>query len=131
MAPVREQLSEHDQQVLDTIFNPFQIGGGAENFLNYSEDIPENIQGEWNNCNQSFVIIQSSSFPYSDPIEELTLSVQESIKYELDAIKLAEERNYTRSIELFSKAIDAAPERPAPWNNRAQSYRFNGEDEGL
>lgn len=40
----RDGLSEHDKTVLDSIFNPFQIGG-SDNLFNFDELLPEEVQG--------------------------------------------------------------------------------------
>ncbi|XP_055691363.1 tetratricopeptide repeat protein 36 homolog [Lutzomyia longipalpis] len=105
-----ELLSDRDKAVLDSIFNPFQIGGGAEEGVNWNfdEGLPEEIQ---------------------DPYEEPTSAVKESIQREVDAIKAAELGDLTKAVELFTSAIEMAPKRPAPWNNRAQAYRLLGNDE--
>lgn len=42
----RDDLSEHDKNVLDSIFNPFQIGG-SDNLLNFDELLPEEVQGKF------------------------------------------------------------------------------------
>lgn len=42
----------------------------------------------------------------------------------------AEEEDYKKALELFQEAIDAAPQRSSVWNNRAQTHRLLGNDEG-
>lgn len=42
----RDCLSEHDRQVLESIFNPSQIGG-EELIYTGKEEFPEDLQGIW------------------------------------------------------------------------------------
>ncbi|GAB0086355.1 Tetratricopeptide repeat protein 36 homolog [Sergentomyia squamirostris] len=105
-----ELLTDKDRAVLESIFNPFQIGGGAAEGVdwNFDEGLPEEVQ---------------------DPYEEPTPEVTESIRREVEAIKTAETGDFEKSIELFTSAIEVAPQRPAPWNNRAQAHRLLNNDE--
>ncbi|XP_065075655.1 tetratricopeptide repeat protein 36 homolog [Ochlerotatus camptorhynchus] len=102
----RDCLSEHDRQVLESIFNPSQIGG-EELLYTGKEEFPEDLQ---------------------DLAEPDNPHIQQSKKLEIDAIELAESGKLKDAVDLFSKSIDAAPERPAPWNNRAQVYRYLGNE---
>ncbi|XP_058464038.1 tetratricopeptide repeat protein 36 homolog [Malaya genurostris] len=102
----RDCLSEHDRQVLESIFNPSQIGG-EELLYNGEEELPDDLQ---------------------DIAEPENSRILESKGLELEAIALTENGNLTDAIELFTKAIEIAPERPAPWNNRAQVYRYSGNE---
>ncbi|XP_059623012.1 tetratricopeptide repeat protein 36 homolog [Phlebotomus argentipes] len=105
-----EFLSDRDKAVLDSIFNPFQIGGGAEQGVdwNFDEGLSDDVQ---------------------DPYEEPTPEVQESVRREIQAIKLAECGDLAKAVDVFSSAIEVAPTRRAPWNNRAQAYRLLGNDQ--
>lgn len=69
------------------------------------------------------------TFP-PDLVEPDNPRIQQSKKLEIDAIELAEGGKLHEAIELFSKSIEAAPERPAPWNNRAQAHRYLGDEKG-
>ncbi|XP_053688441.1 tetratricopeptide repeat protein 36 homolog [Sabethes cyaneus] len=102
----RDCLSEHDRQVLESIFNPSQIGG-EELLYNGKEEFPEDLQ---------------------DRVEPNNPNIIESKKLELIAIQLAEDGKLPEAILQFTKAIQVAPERPAPWNNRAQAYRYLGNE---
>lgn len=102
-------LSARDQLVLDSIFNPLQLGGGAE--LDSWMIPPEN--GEKKDTQQ----------PSPLPLGE---SEKRAFKLEAEAIQLAEQKEYQKSIELFSEAIQLHPARANTYNNRAQVYRLHG-----
>ncbi|XP_055625697.1 tetratricopeptide repeat protein 36 homolog [Toxorhynchites rutilus septentrionalis] len=102
----QECLSDHDRQVLESIFNPSQIGG-EELLYNGKEEFPEDLQ---------------------DLAEPNDPRIRLSKKFELEAIQLTEEGKLPEAINLFNRAIETAPERPAPWNNRAQAYRYIGNE---
>ncbi|XP_058831827.1 tetratricopeptide repeat protein 36 homolog [Topomyia yanbarensis] len=103
----RDCLSEHDRQVLESIFNPSQIGG-EELLYKGEEELPVDLL---------------------DLAEPDNPRILKSKSIELEAIKQAENGKLADAITLFTKAIETAPERPAPWNNRAQAYRYSGNDE--
>lgn len=107
-----EKLSEHDQKVIDSIFNPFQIGG-------------DNDDGE----------------PDAETVYKMELDDQleaerkknrnpESVRLELDAIRATEEKDYVRALELFERAIKIDTKETSLWNNRAQTYRICGNENG-
>jgi hypothetical protein len=48
----------------------------------------------------------------------------------LKGVEAAEENNLKRSIELFSLAIEKAPNWASSYNNRAQALRLSGQLEG-
>lgn len=101
-------LSAKDQLVLDSIFNPLQLGGGAELdswMIPVAEEKPE--------------VSPVAAPPLSD-------SEQSALKLEAEAILLAEQKEYQKSIELFSEAIQLHPTRANTYNNRAQVYRLHG-----
>lgn len=62
---------------------------------------------------------------------ELTPTIQQSIKTELEAIAAAEKGDYEKACDLFEISMDLAPKRAAPYNNRAQVYRIQGDNEGM
>lgn len=103
-------LSEKDQIVLDSIFNPLQLGGGAE--LD-SWMIPTEVEAD-------------KSPAVTTETVELSEWEKKALQLEAEAILLAEQRDYDKSIELFSQAIQLAPARPNTYNNRAQVYRLHG-----
>ncbi|KFB47261.1 AGAP010928-PA-like protein [Anopheles sinensis] len=102
----KDCLSEHDRQVLESILNPSQIGG--EEYLLQEEEAhlvdPQDAEGE------------------TDP------RLKESQRLEIEAIALAGDAKLAEALELLGKSIEAAPERPAPWNNRAQVYCLLGKE---
>lgn len=102
----RENLSERDRNVLDSIFDPMQTGG----------QIPYYDQEELEDL--------------KDDEGELTPEVQQSIKTELEAIQAAERGALEQACDLFEIAIQLAPHRAAPYNNRAQVYRMQGDNDG-
>uniref|UniRef100_A0A182NDC4 TPR_REGION domain-containing protein n=1 Tax=Anopheles dirus TaxID=7168 RepID=A0A182NDC4_9DIPT len=103
----KDCLSEHDRQVLESILNPSQIGG--EEYLLQEEEKhledPQDANAE------------------SDP------RVKESQRMEIEAIALASEGKLTEALTLLGKSIETAPERPAPWNNRAQVNILLGKED--
>lgn len=105
-------LSARDQLVLDSIFNPLQLGGGAE--LDSWMIPPENAQNK-----------DTQQPPPAVPLL-LTENEERALKLEAEAIQLAEQKEYQMSIELFSEAIQLHPSRANTYNNRAQVYRLHG-----
>lgn len=103
-------LCAKDQLVLDSIFNPLQLGGGAE--LD-SWMIPV-TKGDTDNS------------PTTSPVE-LSETERRALQLESEAIQLAEQqKDYQKSIQLFSEAIQLYPSRANTYNNRAQVYRLQG-----
>ncbi|GFY71351.1 tetratricopeptide repeat protein 36 [Trichonephila inaurata madagascariensis] len=58
--------------------------------------------------------------------EELTESVIEAKRLEIEAVKKAEAGNVDEAIQILNQSIQMAPRRPAGYNNRAQAYRLKG-----
>ncbi|XP_053676787.1 tetratricopeptide repeat protein 36 homolog [Anopheles nili] len=102
----KDCLSERDRQVLESILNPSQIGG-EEYLLQEEEKHLEDVQD-----------VNGADDP----------RIKESIRQEIEAITLAGNGNFTEALDLLGKSIESAPERPAPWNNRAQVYRLLGKE---
>ncbi|XP_018786932.1 PREDICTED: tetratricopeptide repeat protein 36 homolog [Bactrocera latifrons] len=101
----RECLSAHDQQVLDSIFNPLELTSSVTQAIG-----PE--------AHANLV-----------DVEPVTAAVQQSKVLELCAIKLAEEDKLVEALQCFEQAIDVAPTRASVYNNRAQALRLVGRDE--
>lgn len=103
------KLSQHDQNVLDSIFDPFQTGQ-SECSINsnqeYNEELPE--------------------LPEVENDDD-----KEAIKFEVDAIQETEKENYENALRLYAGALNLAPNRASIWNNRAQTYRLMDDDDGL
>lgn len=49
---------------------------------------------------------------------------------ELEAIGAAEIGDNEKACDLFEIAMSLAPNRAAPYNNRAQVYRIQGDNDG-
>ncbi|XP_055383646.1 tetratricopeptide repeat protein 36 homolog [Condylostylus longicornis] len=104
---IYDQLSKKDKEVLDSVFNPYQIGGEVGPIGIFNAEITDDI---------------------IDPIEENTPEIEKSKTLEIEAVKLAEDGKIDKSLELFNNAIEYGSQRPTLYNNRAQSYRLKGDD---
>lgn len=100
-------LSERDQRVLDSIFNPLQIGGGAE-LEKWDVTECEEVEDE------------------VPELGEISAQEKEAIEIELEAITAAEMGEYQKAVDLFSRSIELAPNRAQAFNNRAQANRLLG-----
>ncbi|ELU16706.1 hypothetical protein CAPTEDRAFT_155655 [Capitella teleta] len=98
----KSPLSTHDKEVLDRIFNP---------------DLP-------------FADIAGDKQDVPETEEQDTAAVLEAKQLEAEAVEKAEKGDVKGALELFSKAIDVAPERASGFNNRAQAKRLLGDVEG-
>lgn len=68
---------------------------------------------------------------FKDKIKEnSTDNDLESIRLESEAVQLAEQHKYDDALVLFDQAIKISPERSSLYNNRAQTYRLIGNDDG-
>lgn len=102
------KLSDHDRAVLDSIFDPTQSGGQIPYFNQEAlEELKDN-----------------------DDSGEQTPAVLQSKKVELDGVKAAENSELERATDLFEIAMNLAPHRASPYNNRAQVYRIQGDNDG-
>ncbi|XP_017491775.1 PREDICTED: tetratricopeptide repeat protein 36 homolog [Rhagoletis zephyria] len=101
----RDCLSVHDQQVLDSIFNPLAM----------TSSVVQAIEPE---ANAELL-----------DIEENSAEVQQSRALEISAIKLAEEGQLSKALQTFEQALNVAPTRASIYNNRAQALRLAGRDE--
>ena len=105
-------LSEHDQQVLESIFNPLELTSSLEaQFINpdLAEPLPDNNDEELN-CSDELL--------------------KKSKLLEIEAVKLAEEQKLDEALEKFTKSLELTPNRASIYNNRAQALRLSGSDEG-
>lgn len=102
----RENLSERDRAVLNSIFDPTQSSGTIPY---YEQEELEDLK---------------------DDEGDLTPAIEQSIKTELEAIQAAEKGSLEQATDLFEIAIQLAPHRAAPYNNRAQVFRMQGDNDG-
>lgn len=56
-----------------------------------------------------------------------TDAVKEAKQLEVEGVKQAEAGHTDRALELFSQAIQIAPEHASSFNNRAQALRLQGD----
>ncbi|KAL5283985.1 TTC36 family protein [Megaselia abdita] len=98
----RDCLSAHDQEVLDSVFNPLQIGGDVPNGA-FNAEIRDDLQ---------------------DEKEDQT----DATKCEIEGVQLAEKELYVEALDKFKQSIESNPTRPSVYNNRAQVYRLQGND---
>lgn len=104
-------LSAHDQQVLESIFNPLELTSALA---------PQLI-----NADSSEVLIDVDD--YEEPKE----IVEKSKLLEIEAVKLVEENHLGEAaFEKFKEALTLTPKRASIYNNRAQALRLAGKDEG-
>lgn len=105
MSQAKHKLSPHDQQVLDSIFNPLELSGiGAHNVQ---------IEAEMELLDEE---PQSPLLPASRELE-------------LEAVRLAERGELEQALLAFEKA-QYMMERASILNNRAQALRLAKRDQG-
>lgn len=51
-----------------------------------------------------------------------------SKEFEIEGVRLSESGKLEEALGFFNQAIDKAPRRPSPYNNRAQLYRLMDKD---
>lgn len=102
-----KKISARDLQILDLIFDQSK-----------SEDLVRN-------CTQPI----HDDVDIKDDEEENTEEIKSSKKCETEGVVLAEAAKFDEALNKFNKAIEIAPNRPSPYNNRAQLYRFLKDDE--
>ena len=102
-----KEISSRDLQILDLLFDQSK-----------SEDLVRN-------CTQPI----HDDINIKDDEEEATDEITSSKKYEIEGVVLAEAAKFDEALEKFNKAIEIAPNRPSPYNNRAQLFRFLKDDE--
>ncbi|XP_073837733.1 tetratricopeptide repeat protein 36 homolog [Musca autumnalis] len=103
-------LSAHDQQVLESIFNPLELT---------STLAPQLI-----NADSSEVLVDTDD--YEEPKEV----VDKSKLLEIEAVKLVEENHAdVLAFEKFKEALTLTPKRASIYNNRAQALRLAGKDD--
>jgi hypothetical protein len=64
-----------------------------------------------------------------DEVEENTKEILHSKALEVEGVELTEAAKLEEALEKFNKSIEISRNRPSPYNNRAQLYRFMEKDD--
>ncbi|KAF0294670.1 Tetratricopeptide repeat protein 36 [Amphibalanus amphitrite] len=96
--------TEHDRAVLNSILDPSLPLGDVMNFEAPQEEI--------------------LSIDPDEPAESDSEECRRSRQLERDAVQAAEAGDHQTALRLLTEAVSAAPQRPSPYNNRAQLYRL-------
>lgn len=107
MSSSQKELSSRDLEILDLLFDQTK-----------TEDLLKS-------CTQ----VIHDDIEVKDDTEENTEEILSSKKLEVEGVGLAESAKFNEALEKFNRAIEIAPCRPSPYNNRAQLNRFLKEDE--
>ncbi|ORX91480.1 hypothetical protein K493DRAFT_286762 [Basidiobolus meristosporus CBS 931.73] len=99
-----DQISEHDRQVLDRVFNP--------------EGVPFNPEAA--------ATAKEGSYTDNIPAELLSKLKQ----MEVEAVKFAENGNLDEAIKKLSEILDENPQYSSAYNNRAQARRLTQDTSG-
>ncbi|XP_075162225.1 tetratricopeptide repeat protein 36 homolog [Haematobia irritans] len=103
-------LSPHDQQVLESIFNPLELTSSLA---------PEHI-----NADSTEVLVDADDYEYPREI------VEKSKALEIEAVKRIEENHLDpMALGKFAEALALTPKRASIYNNRAQALRLAGKDQ--
>lgn len=105
MPQVNLKLSPHDQQVLDSVFNPLELSGVTS---------------------QNVAIQAELELVDNEPDSE---QLQASRELELQAVRFTEKGELDEALVLFGKALQVS-ERASVFNNRAQTLRLAKRDQG-
>lgn len=74
--------------------------------------------------------VQDSAHPVNDEIEAKdedegnSAEVLRSKYLEVEGVELSEAGKFEEALKKFNESIEVAKDRPSPYNNRAQLYRF-------
>lgn len=95
------QVTSHDKQVLDQIFNPG---------LPYGDEVDsdDSVAQPGENSNE----------------------VKQAKEFEIQGVRAAEAGNVDAALGYFQRAVETAPEWPSGYNNRAQALRLKGDVSG-
>lgn len=105
MPQISLKLSPHDQQVLDSVFNPLELSGLTS---------------------QNVAIQAELELVDNEPDSE---QLQASRELELQAVCFTEKGELDEALVLFGKALQVS-ERASVFNNRAQTLRLAKRDQG-
>lgn len=101
-------LSEHDQRVLESIFDPLELTSAING--------PQLI-----NADTTIALIDN------DDEYAITEDLQTSKELEMEAVALAEQKKLAEALQKFSEALQLTPNRASIFNNRAQALRLAGD----
>jgi hypothetical protein len=103
----QRQLSARDSSILDLIFDPSQ-------------------------CEKE---VKEVTIPVNDEVDQKdkhegdSTEVLRSKSLEVEGVKLTEAGKLDDALRKFNESVEIASQRPSPYNNRAQLYRFMEKDE--
>lgn len=105
-------LSEHDQRILELIFDPLELTSAING--------PKLI-----NADTTITLIDN------DDEFDNNENLQKSKDLEMEAVALAEQKKLTEALQKFDEALQLTPNRASIFNNRAQALRLLGDrDDG-
>lgn len=103
-----KELSVRDLSILDLIFDQ-------------SKEAPVNLEDYQQPLRDELDVI--------DKDEDNSEANLASKNLEIEGVELTEKAQFDGALEKFNAAIEIAPKRPSPYNNRAQLFRFLKKDE--
>ncbi|CRK99466.1 CLUMA_CG012699, isoform A [Clunio marinus] len=101
-----KELCTRDLTILELLFDKNHSEGGLEDFVQPVKD----------------------KINVKDNEEEGTENIKKSKRLEVQGIELTEKGKLADALMKFNAAIEMAPNRPSPYNNRAQLHRFMKRD---
>ncbi|KAG5681121.1 hypothetical protein PVAND_010581 [Polypedilum vanderplanki] len=107
MSNEKDHISARDLSILNLIFDQ------------------KNCEEKINECIETVV----DTIDIKDCDEENSEEIKESKRLEIEGVILTESAKFDEALIKFNQSIDLAPQRPSPYNNRAQLFRFLDEDE--
>lgn len=102
-----KELCERDLSILNLIFDKSQCEKDENNFKSVVND---EIEVKDQNEGDSDEVLSSKTL-------------------EIEGVKLTEAGKFQEALEKFKESIEVAENRPSPYNNRAQLYRFMEKDD--
>lgn len=102
-----KELCARDLSILDLLFDPSHR---EKDVNDYKQPVIDEID-------------------VKDGNEEASDEVLKSKKLEVDGVMLTEAGNLNEALMKFNESIQVAANRPSPYNNRAQLYRFMEKDD--
>lgn len=103
----QNELGIRDSSILDLIFDPSQCEKEVKDFVQPVND----------------------EVDVKDEDEGTSVEVLRSKALEIEGVELTERGKLEEALEKFNSSVEAAKDRPSPYNNRAQLHRFMEKDE--